>query len=143
MSADESLDSGKSSAEYIDRVNQTIRFSDIISPIDMPSGAQRQSRSHPGSTFSRPRPSSGSAFSQTNLDLEQVADIDSGELPADYFARTSTTIRFFDTISPIDMPSGAQRQSRSHPGSTFSQLRPSFGSAVSDLEQVAEIDSGE
>lgn len=82
------------------------------------------------------------SLSQRKSDLEQVAEIDSGELPADYFARTGTTPMFSVTPSPIDIPTGGQWRSQNHRGSTSSRRRPSFGIATPTTPSSAALTTG-
>jgi hypothetical protein len=82
------------------------------------------------------------SLSQRKSDLEQVAEIDSGELPAEYFARISTMPMFSVTQSPIDMPTGDQWRSPNHRGSSSSRRRPSFGIATPTTPSSVALTTG-
>jgi len=63
---------------------------------------------------------------QISRDLEQVTEVDGGELPSEYFARCCEMPMYSAILSPIDIPTTSQRRSPNHRGSTSSRQIPSF-----------------
>jgi hypothetical protein len=82
------------------------------------------------------------SLSQRKPDLEQVAEIDSGVLPFEFFARTSTMPMSSASLSPIDIPTGGQWRSPNHRGSISSRRRPSFGIATPTTPSSAALTTG-
>lgn len=81
------------------------------------------------------------SLSQRKSELEQVAEIDSGELPSEFFARTTMPMSSA-SLSPIDIPPGGQWRSPNHRGSISSRRRPSFGIATPTTPSSAALTTG-
>jgi hypothetical protein len=82
------------------------------------------------------------SLSQRNSDLEKVTEIESGERPDEFFARTCTNPIFSVTPSPIDIPTGGQWRSSNHRETTSSRRRPSFGIATPTTPSTAALTTG-
>lgn len=81
------------------------------------------------------------SLSQRHPDLEQLIEIDSGDHPEDFFARTETMPIPPATLSPIEIPPGGQWRSPTHRGST-SRRRSSFGIQTPTTPSSAALTSG-
>lgn len=79
--------------------------------------------------------------SQRKSDLGQLAEIDSGELPAEYFARNNAMQIFPTSLSPIDISTASQYRSPNHRGSP-SRRRPSFGIQTPTTPSSAALTNG-
>jgi hypothetical protein len=79
-------------------------------------------------TASRDDPMAAFGFQprQISRDLEQVSEVDGGDLPSEYFARCCEMPMYSEILSPIDIPTAGQRRSPNHRGSTSSRQIPSF-----------------